>query len=281
MRARLLLGRMCAALLGVSLGCSSDEGDDDGASGSAAVAGSSATGGSSGTSASGGSSGSGASGSAGKGGTTGKGGSAGGGGADVSGGGSGGKGGEAGTPNATGGTTGEAGTPSGGGETGADAEGGAAGSTGVELTGVCGQRLEATVTTDSFAAAFEEYFLIGEEGFGDDICVVRFEVTRVGEGPAGCTDCLWTHTVELGIASVQVDQNGVCGSSELGLDAEGIAALEGTRISYGFVPELEGHASIVMTYIESSGTWEGHTAGTWDETTGFFRFDKRNGFCSY
>lgn len=276
MRASFILGVLSASILAATSGCSSDEGDDEGGAGTAAVAGNGATGGSSGASASGGAGGSGTGGGAGKGGAAGNGGGAGTAGTGGSAG-EGGTGGDAGAPSATGGTSGDAGAT--GAEAGASAEGGAAGS-GTELVGVCAHRSEGTVTADEFTS-FEEYYLIGEEGFGDDICVVRFDVTRVGPAPEGCTDCLWTHTVELGMASVEVDQNGVCASSELGMDADAIAELEGSQVSYGFVPEADGHASIVVTYNESTSTWESFTNGTWDDSNGFFRFDRRNGFCSY
>ena len=266
MRTSFILGVLSTSVLALSGGCSSDSADDDdGGAGTAAVAGNGATGGSSGASASGGSSGSGTGGSAGKGGAAG------------TGAGTAGNGGSAGAANATGGTLGDAGST--GAEAGAGAVAGTAGA-GSELVGVCAHRSEGTVTADDFTS-FEEYYLIGEEGFGDDICVVRFDVTRVGPAPEGCTDCLWTHTVEIGMASVEVDENGVCASSELGMDADAIAELEGSQVSYGFVPEADGHASIVVTYNESTETWESYTNGTWNETSGFFRFDRRNGFCSY
>lgn len=277
MRASFILGVLSASILAATSGCSSDEGDDEGGAGTAAVAGNGATGGSSGASASGGAGGSGTGGGAGKGGAAGNGGEAGttaGTGGTA---GKGGTGGDAGAPSATGGTSGDAGAT--GAEAGASAEGGAAGS-GTELVGVCAHRSEGTVTADEFTS-FEEYYLIGEEGFGDDICVVRFDVTRVGPAPDGCTDCLWTHTVELGMASVEVDQNGVCASSELGMDADAIAELEGSQVSYGFVPEAVGHASIVVTYNDSTRAWEEYNSATWDDNTGFFRFDRRSGFCSY
>jgi hypothetical protein len=273
----ILLGAVSATIVASASGCSSDEGDDDGAAGGAAVGGSSGAGGAAGTAGSGGSSGEGKGGSSGKGGASGQGGSAGSnagtagtgtGGAA----GDGGSGGTAGTSSASGGSSGDAGAGS--------AEGGAAGSTGMELVGVCAHRAEATVTAGEFSG-YEEYVLIGDEGFGDEICIVRFDVTRVGAAPEGCTDCLWSHLVELGNPTVELDENGVCGGSELGLDSAAIAELDGSQVAYGFVPELDGHASIVLTHIESSNSWEAYNNATWDEGTGRFRFDRRNGFCSY
>jgi hypothetical protein len=268
----ILLGVLSTAIVAIASGCSSDEGDDDGAAGSAAAGGSSGTGGSAGTSGSAGSSGEGKGGSAGKGSSGGSAGSS----AGTSGaGGAAGKGGSsgtAGTSSSTGGTSGEAGSGS--------AEGGTAGASDVELVGVCAHRAEATVSVDDFMG-YEEYVLIDDEGFGEEICVVRFDVTRVGAAPEGCTDCLWSHLVELGNPTVVLDEDGVCASSELGLDSAAIDELDGSQVAYGFVPELDGHASIALTYIEASNSWEAYNNATWDEGTGRFRFDRRNGTCTY
>src|SRR5262245_46777887 len=78
-----------------------------------------------------------------------------------------------------------AGSGGGGPAGGRDAGGSDAGNPeagGFRETGVCGQRSEGTVTADSYDAD-EEFYLVGEEGFGEELCVVRFEVTRVGDAP--------------------------------------------------------------------------------------------------
>lgn len=267
----LLLGALSAAVVASASGCSSEASDDDGAAGGAAVSGSGGSAGS-GAAGKGGGAGTGVAGkggAAGQGGTTGQGGTAGGGG---------GSSGDAGAPSSTGGSAGEAGATNTAGA--GNAEGGGAGATGAELVGVCAHRADGTVTVDDFTG-FEEYVLIGDEGFGDELCVVRFDVTRAGAAPEGCSDCLWTHLVELSNPTVVLDENGVCARSELGLDEARIAELDGSRIAYGFIPEYEGHASIAMTYIEASETWEPYNVATWDEGTGRFRFDRRNGTCGY
>ena len=62
---------------------------------------------------------------------------------------------------------------------------------------VCGQRGRAMATATSFDG-YEEFFLTGDSGMGDDLCVVKFELKRVGAAPAGCTACQWTHLLEYG-----------------------------------------------------------------------------------
>lgn len=152
--------------------------------------------------------------------------------------------------------------------------------------GVCGQRGEATVNETTFTG-FEEFFIISDEGFGDDICVVRFDVMRVGEAPDGCddptadVDCLWTHMVEFSNPSVVTDVDGVCANSELGLDADAIAEIEGSRAAYGFVSEFAGHNSVLMKYDEAMAKWDAYGNGTWDEAADMFGFDRRDGLCDY
>src|SRR5262249_15146015 len=141
------------------------------------------------------------------------------------------------------------------------------GSTFTEV-GVCGQRGMGTVDADSFDG-WEEFYIIGEEGFGDDICVVRFDVKRAGAAPDGCddpaadVDCLWTHEVQYSNPQVMTDMNGVCAKSDLGFDAAAIAEIEGSRVAYGFVSEYVGHNSVLLTYDEAMAKWVANGNATW------------------
>jgi hypothetical protein len=172
------------------------------------------------------------------------------------------------------------------GNAGSGATEGTGGAQAFSEVGVCGQRGEGTVDGTTFEG-FEEFYLIGEEGFGQDICVVRFDVTRVGAAPAGCDDpaagvqCLWTHLVEYQSPSIVTDTDGVCANSELGLDEAAIAAITGSRAAYGFVSEYAGHNSVLMKHDEASSDWDAYGNATWDEQAAAFRFDRRDGFCGY
>ena len=142
-------------------------------------------------------------------------------------------------------------------------------------------------STPTRSRAYEEFYIIGDEGFGDDICVVRFDVERVGAAPDGCddpaadVDCLWTHEIEYSNPSVMTDENGVCAKSELGLDAAAIAEIDGSRTAYGFVSEFVGHNSVILQYDAAMAKWIANGNATWDDETGAFRFDRRDGICNY
>lgn len=183
----------------------------------------------------------------------------------------------AGGSGATGGSAGE-------GANGAATSGGTAGGASSQV-GVCGQRGKSTVSATTFEG-FEEFYLISEEGLGEDICVVRFDVTRVGDGPAGCVDgegapCAWSHLIQLSNPSVVTDEGGVCANSELALDEAAIAEIDGSEAAYGFVSEYAGHNSVLLKQDASSEDWGPYGNATWDEETEAFRFDHRDGFCNY
>jgi hypothetical protein len=192
------------------------------------------------------------------------------------------------TGGAGGGSSGSGGAPSSGGSGGTPSTGGSgglAGAVGFSERGVCGQRGESTVLGASFAG-FEEFYIIGDRGLGDDVCVVRFDVTRTGDGQAGCADlegnpCSWTHEVTLSNPTVVLDMDGVCANSTVALDESRIAELDGTVASYGFVSEYAGHNSVLLKYDEPSDSWIPFGNATWDDETGAFRFDNRTGQCQY
>lgn len=171
-----------------------------------------------------------------------------------------------------------------GGSSGSD-DGGVDTTTETRNTGVCGKRGEATVSSSDFQG-FEELFVLGDEGFGQDVCVVRYDVRRVGDAPDECTDlmgtpCLWAHEVAFGDPQVLVDIDGACARSDLTLDPQTIDAIAGTHAAYGFVSEYVGHNSVLLTYDLESGSWNASGNATWDEATQAFRFDNRTGLCRY
>ena len=189
-----------------------------------------------------------------------------------------------GTTGGAGGTTAGAGgttTSAGGAVATGGATGGATGSSTYANVGVCGQRGKATADAASFDG-YEERFIIGEQGFGSDLCVVHFDLKRVGDAPAGCTVCSWTHLLEYSNPSVVTDTGGVCAASDLALDTAAIAKIAGSRIAIGFAKQLGGaHGSARMRYNDATQTWDVAGNATWNETTKAFNYDYRDGLCNY
>ncbi len=176
-----------------------------------------------------------------------------------------------------------------GGAGGQTAGGGQGGGNGAIFSepGVCGVRATGVVTVDDFQVT-EQRYLLGNDGFGPDICTISVQVTRAGDAPPGCdenagqqTECKWTHLVQYDNPTVVLDQNGVCANSELGMDADAIAALDGVQMAFGYVFEFQGHNSVLMTYDDEEGIWKPGINVGWDETSGDFLFDERRGFCNY
>lgn len=235
-----------AVLVGVALpGCNPDETPDD----SETSASSTTTSGSDGTSSDGTSSGATSSGATSSGGTS---------------------------SGATSGTSTDPGESTGATTEAADSSTGAA----VGGEGICGLRSEAEVTEDAYVG-WEEYYLIGDEGLGEPLCVVRFAIERVDDAPAGCSDCVWTHRVRRTFDEVVLDEDGVCARSELGLDEDSLAELDGTEFDVGYVVEYTGHNDVLMGYDAASQEWSARQFAHWDDEGGTLTFDRRDGICAY
>jgi len=180
------------------------------------------------------------------------------------------------------------------GGTGGSVTGGSGGSAGAGFTkrGICGQKSEATVTATAYSGV-EEFYMVSDEnrqeGILDEyICLVRFDVMRVGEAPAGCVDlegvaCEWTHKIAFSNPTVVTNVDGACEKNELNWNAAWMDGIDGTEASYGFVDMYEGHNSVVMTAAGMAGaeTWEVLGSAAWDMTSGDFAFDNRLGECRY
>jgi hypothetical protein len=150
----------------------------------------------------------------------------------------------------------------------------------LETVGVCGVSGEAIATLDSFQGS-EERYLIGDEGLGSHLCRVRYALFGVAPPEVACDECSWAFIVEKQSPEKVTDVSGTCESSELGLDAEAITAMDGTHIAYGYAPEAWGHANVLMRFDEVDRTWDGIAYASWNEDTGELFYDNREGYCGY
>jgi hypothetical protein len=187
-----------------------------------------------------------------------------------------------------GGATGTGGSLPGSGGTGVGGSmgstGGTSGSSAYPNLGVCGRRIQATADATSFDG-YEERYLLGNGGLdgpGSEVCIVRFDLKRVGDAPGPCADCAWAHLLEYSNPTMVTDADGVCAKSDLGLDAAAIAKVAGSRVGLGFAMHYGGaHASARLTYNAATGTWEISGNANWSETSKAFKSDYREGFCNY
>ena len=192
--------------------------------------------------------------------------------------------GTAGSGGGTAGTTGSGGTTGGGGT------GGTGGGSGFTNVGVCGWRGKATASTTAFDG-YEERFILGDEGLGDPVCVVRYDFKKVSMTPPTgctacegtiCTPCEWTHVVEYSNPTVMVDMNGVCANSELAFTAAKVQSYVGMRAPIGFVREVAGaHGSAMIKYDTPMQKWIVFGNATFDPANGMFNHDYRDGVCLY
>jgi hypothetical protein len=182
--------------------------------------------------------------------------------------------------------TGGSGAGSGGAGTagGTGGAGGTSGSSTYPNLGVCGRRIQATADATSFDG-YEERYLLGNgglDGAGSEVCIVRFDLKRVGDAPAPCADCAWAHLLEYSNPQVVTDADGVCAKSDLDLDTAAIAGIAGSRVGLGFAMHYGGaHASARLSYNVATGAWEVSGNANWSETTRAFKSDYREGFCNY
>ena len=146
--------------------------------------------------------------------------------------------------------------------------------------GVCGVSGETTTGVET-VSGYEEHYLIGEEGFGETLCRIRYPLLYIGEPDVPCDGCAVSFAVERGEPDVVVNEENVCSTSELGLDDARMAALVGTQVALGYMAEYVGHANVLMQLDVSTGAWQATAFAAYDETTGILSFDQRDGYCGY
>lgn len=180
----------------------------------------------------------------------------------------------------SGGSTGTAGT----GTAGAGAGGTGGGGTFVNPAS-CGERGTATASTTAYMGT-SEFYIIGDSGLGDEVCVVRFDVKRTGAAPANCIDpttttaCSWSHQVMFTNPMVVTNVGGACDASDSvpSLDAAGIAKINNMSVGRGF-SRVAGHGDSLMKYDGTKWTVVGHSS--WNESTSAFDYNVITGACNY
>ncbi len=129
---------------------------------------------------------------------------------------------------------------------------------------------------------FEEWFFVADEGDGDDICRIRYEVKDVGprdDCPAGGhSTCIWSW--DLGIAAAEIlAESGMGCDGAFGLTADTVADLNGTTFAIGYNPDYYGHAAVM--YRDMGEGWFVADFAVWNESTGEFSYMWDQGYIEY
>jgi len=186
----------------------------------------------------------------------------------------------------SGGTGGGGGAGAAGGTAGTGAGGGAGtGAGGFVNPASCGERGMATANATTYDGT-SEFYIIGDSGLGDEVCVIKFDVNRTGAAPANCADpttkaaCSWSHQVKFTNPTVVTNTNGACDNSDSvpQLTAAGIAQINNMSIGRGF-SRVAGHGDSLMKYGGTAWDVVGHSS--WNESTSMFDYNVISGACNY
>ena len=143
--------------------------------------------------------------------------------------------------------------------------------------GLSGRSGEATVDVETFAG-FEEMYFVADQGLGDDVCRVHYDLTSTGVRD-DCDDCDWAFDLVSDNAAIVAESDVGC-SAVFGIDAANVGELDGTTVSYGYIAEYFGHASVLTQYTQG-GSWEVVGFAAFDGATGALEFDLEDGFFPY
>lgn len=150
------------------------------------------------------------------------------------------------------------------------------GDSGTTGSGLVGRIGTATADASSYDGT-EEWYLISEDGKGEDVCRIRTTLTNVGAPRTDCADCLWAH--DLVVSAPEIIAESGPGCAVFGYDASTIGDLDGTTVSYGYIPEYYGHAQVLA--VDDGTRWNVVTFAAWDDATSAFSYDWQDGIQEY
>ncbi len=144
-------------------------------------------------------------------------------------------------------------------------------------TGLLGRSGTATAGPGIYNGT-EDIYLVAEKGAGDDVCRVSYDLTATGVRD-DCTDCDWALDLERSGATAVVWDHADCGNL-LNIGSDDVTVLDGTAVSYGYIDEYFGHASVLTEYTANQ-TWEVVGFASYDASGGTLVYDLEDGFIGY
>ncbi len=147
-----------------------------------------------------------------------------------------------------------------------------------EKLGLQGYAGEFLLDNDEFQSGTEDIYFIGDEGYGDDLCRIRYTMTSTS-ARADCASCTWAY--DFSISDVElVDELAPGCLATVGYDPVDLSALEGETRSYGYDPEYLGHAAVLMQDI-GGGNWTVVGFASYDLDSGVFQYNREDGYVTY
>jgi hypothetical protein len=144
-------------------------------------------------------------------------------------------------------------------------------------TGLFGRSGTATAGPGAYTGS-EDLYLVAEKGAGDDVCRVRYDLTTTAVRE-DCADCDWAHDLERANATALAWEHADCGTL-LGIGSDDVSVLDGTAVSYGYIDEYFGHASVLSEYTANL-IWEVVGFASYDASGGTLVYDLEDGFIGY
>lgn len=131
---------------------------------------------------------------------------------------------------------------------------------------------------DTSYSGSESVYLTADKGDGDVLCEVHYDLASVAVRD-DCQElgyvCTWAFDLRVSNVTVTVDAE----CEVAGYDSAALAALDGSTVSYGYIPEYFGHAPTLM--VESGGVWSPVAYASHDESTGAFLYEGISGYIKY
>jgi len=128
----------------------------------------------------------------------------------------------------------------------------------------------------------EDWYLIADEGDGDDICRIRYDLKDTDPRPdcpdEGHSGCIWAWDVTIAAAAI-VSESGIGCEGAFGVTADTVSDLDGTSVGIGYNPDYYGHAAVMIR--DQGDGWAVATFAVWDEGTGSFAYQWDQGYVEY
>lgn len=144
--------------------------------------------------------------------------------------------------------------------------------------GKLGREGTATITKTSYSGT-EDWYFVGDEGDGPDICRIRYSLNSVGEPLDDCSFCDWAFRLVISDAELIAESDVGC-SATLEIDSSNVSSLNGQNVYYGYDHDYMGHGLTLFTRTETTD-WTPLVLVSYDPDTGELSYDRIDGWPEY